>query len=279
MRSDKKVKNGSLIDLDRFRALKDRFGTDMDVSKQTGIDRSLVNYHYNGKRNISLQDLIKYAQCFNVSVDYLLGIEKDDKSDDETTAYISDYTGLSIEAVNRLHRFAILDFQKISKYVPSMLFVSGFVKLIDSLICDLKFVVSFDFFMSQKGAADKFPVNELINIYKALAEYNFDDEFKNISFSNSDDLDTRIDYVCDKITRTYLKDEDIETYGDINDLSFEIKMHYGIVEYTLQEAITDFIKSNYLTETIKQMDLLKKYESDWNNKYGKVFDKYGDTND
>ena len=51
------------INMEKFRILKDDFGNDVEVSKATGIERSLVNKHYNNKRNISLGDLIRYARC------------------------------------------------------------------------------------------------------------------------------------------------------------------------------------------------------------------------
>ena len=43
------------------------------VSKGTGISDSLLGYYRSGKNDPSSENLVKLADYFNVSVDYLLG--------------------------------------------------------------------------------------------------------------------------------------------------------------------------------------------------------------
>ena len=49
----------------------------IDFAKQAGISKSTVYEYVSGKKVPTLKNLIKMADYFNVSTDYLLGIEKD----------------------------------------------------------------------------------------------------------------------------------------------------------------------------------------------------------
>lgn len=77
------------------------------IAKELGCDASLVNRHYNGSKNVTLDFLVKYAKYFKVSADYLLGI--DDNENEDIVYKISAYTHLSAKAVKSLHNdFVIL---------------------------------------------------------------------------------------------------------------------------------------------------------------------------
>jgi len=47
--------------------------SDQQLADALGLTRSLVNKHILGARKISLEHLVKYADFFNVTTDYLLG--------------------------------------------------------------------------------------------------------------------------------------------------------------------------------------------------------------
>lgn len=90
------------INISNFRKLIDKT-TREKVAKALGCDTSLVTKHYNGDRSITLDYAIKYADYFNVSLDYLVG-RSNVESSDKDIQYIGDYTGLKIETINFLHR-------------------------------------------------------------------------------------------------------------------------------------------------------------------------------
>ena len=60
--------NGRLKELKQNAGLSDRH-----IANAIGLTRTLVNKHMIGVRKISLEHLVKYADLFNVSTDYLLG--------------------------------------------------------------------------------------------------------------------------------------------------------------------------------------------------------------
>ena len=62
----------------------------------------MISYFENGSRTPNIDDLIKLAEIFGTSTDYLLGLT-DAQSTDLEVKYICDYTGLSEAAVSELH--------------------------------------------------------------------------------------------------------------------------------------------------------------------------------
>lgn len=89
------------INISNFRKLIDKT-TREKVAKALDCDTSLVTKHYNGDRSITLDYAIKYADYFDVSLDYLVG-RSNVESSDKDIQYIGDYTGLKIETINILH--------------------------------------------------------------------------------------------------------------------------------------------------------------------------------
>jgi len=59
----------------RIKFLRERLGyTQYDLAKMLNISRSLVAIWENGYANISLKQIIKFCNVYDVSLDYLLGI-------------------------------------------------------------------------------------------------------------------------------------------------------------------------------------------------------------
>lgn len=75
-----------------------------DLAQAIGVSSVAIGQYYNGETLPTIDKLIKIANYFKVSTDYLLG-----KTDVETTNItvrdICEYTGLSEEAVEMLHEF------------------------------------------------------------------------------------------------------------------------------------------------------------------------------
>ncbi len=103
--SDKNIeKNG--VSLERLRKLIDT-KTREEIAKRLECDASLVTKHYNGKREVTAEYVVKYAKYFGVSADYLLGIAEHktpiDTIEGEIIRSVCDYTGLNEQAVEKLH--------------------------------------------------------------------------------------------------------------------------------------------------------------------------------
>ena len=92
--------NRESIVLDRLKKLIDT-DTRAKIAEYLGCDVSLVTYHYNGDRNVTTGYLIKYAQYFNVSADYLLGLTPNPTTDKDLNS-VCEYIGLSEQSVYTL---------------------------------------------------------------------------------------------------------------------------------------------------------------------------------
>ena len=77
--------------------------TQEDIAKLLRVQRQVISYFENGSRTPNIDDLIKLAEIFGTSTDYLLGLT-DAQSTDLEVKYICDYTGLSEKAVSELHK-------------------------------------------------------------------------------------------------------------------------------------------------------------------------------
>ena len=75
--------------------------TRKEIAEQLKCDTSTITKHYNGDRDITTDFLIKYANLFDVSADYLLGLS-DTPTTDKDIQFICKYTGLSERAIEVL---------------------------------------------------------------------------------------------------------------------------------------------------------------------------------
>ena len=75
--------------------------TRREIAKGLGCDVSTITKHYNENRNIRADFIIKYANYFNVSTDYLLGLD-DTPTNDKDLAFVCKYTGLNDNVVDNI---------------------------------------------------------------------------------------------------------------------------------------------------------------------------------
>lgn len=73
-----------------------------ELAEALGVLDNTISYFVSGKRVPNLEQIIKIAQFFDVSTDYLLG-RTGAKTRDMSIRTICDYTGLSEAAVSELH--------------------------------------------------------------------------------------------------------------------------------------------------------------------------------
>lgn len=73
--------------------------TQADLARKTGISTGLISQWKNRAQNPSAEKLQKVAECFNVSVDYLLGNEQKEKPiTDESNELDNIYLDLAKDA-------------------------------------------------------------------------------------------------------------------------------------------------------------------------------------
>lgn len=120
-----------------FRKIVDGIGGVTKASEVTGISRPTINFWYNGQRTPDAENLKTLSQSFHVSTDYLLGLtDPDNSTADEKLRMISEYTGLSNEAVQNLHDFLSSPFRHTQKKWCNYLLTSGnFMALSIGLSC------------------------------------------------------------------------------------------------------------------------------------------------
>ena len=74
-----------------------------DLAKHLGVKPNIISYYFTGERVPNIEMIVKIAQFFNVTTDYLLGLSNV-KGHDADFHAISNYTGLSDRAINLLHQ-------------------------------------------------------------------------------------------------------------------------------------------------------------------------------
>ena len=75
-----------------------------ELAAHLSIPDNTVSYFVKGARVPNTEQIIKIAQYFNVSADYLLGLS-DVQTSDTSIKGICEYTGLSEECIDELHKF------------------------------------------------------------------------------------------------------------------------------------------------------------------------------
>lgn len=73
-----------------------------ELAKKLDVVDNVVSYWCKGTRKPNLEQIVEMADFFNVSTDYLLGVTNISTQNTEIRA-ICEYTGLSMESVERLH--------------------------------------------------------------------------------------------------------------------------------------------------------------------------------
>lgn len=100
-KTEKKVKENTVV-LYRLQRLIDGEQSRQTIADKIGCDVSLITKHYNGNKIVTIDSLKKYAEYFNVSTDYLLGLSEA-KTTDKDLQFICDYTGLNENIITYFH--------------------------------------------------------------------------------------------------------------------------------------------------------------------------------
>ena len=105
--------------------------TQSDLGAAIGKTRQAVGYYQDGSSNPDWKTLVKIADYFNVSVDYLLG-RTEVKSIEGDLRTVSEYTGLSEEAITAYLRINNLQFPDRPDLPPMS-------SVLSQLFCNLDF--------------------------------------------------------------------------------------------------------------------------------------------
>lgn len=89
---------------ERFTMLRGEM-TQSQFADMLGLSRPTISLYESGQRIPGAAEIKVIAEKCNVSADYLLGL-RDDPTTDKDVQFISDYTGLSGDAIEMIHSFA-----------------------------------------------------------------------------------------------------------------------------------------------------------------------------
>jgi len=78
--------------------------TQQELADKMGVKRQVINYYENNNRKPKTTDIIKLAEIFDISIDYLLNFSTVKTNDPEIQAMCK-YTGLSEEALQVLNYY------------------------------------------------------------------------------------------------------------------------------------------------------------------------------
>lgn len=88
---------------ERIRECREKSGeTQSDIAKLLHTQRQVISYYETGTRTPNIEDLTLLAKHFNVTVDFLVGLENESIKDLNVRA-VCEYTGLSFANVTLLH--------------------------------------------------------------------------------------------------------------------------------------------------------------------------------
>lgn len=85
------------------------------LSEEIGVSRQAISQYCDGSTIPNADKLLKIAEFFNVSLDYLVGRTENFTTDDKLR-FVCDYTGLNEDAIQKLQQLKTLSFFDFSGY-------------------------------------------------------------------------------------------------------------------------------------------------------------------
>lgn len=115
---------------------KEKKETQADVAKLLGVQRQVISYYETGTRPPNVEDLAILADHYNTTVDYLIG-RTETKTVEEDIQMVCNYTGLSEDAIKRLHN-CNEDTIKVLSYLIAPKSKYRYLNDLESVSADLK---------------------------------------------------------------------------------------------------------------------------------------------
>lgn len=224
------------ISLKHFQSLIDAVNKPREqIAREVGLDASTITKYYNGDRHLSVSAIRKFANYFNVSSDYLLGLSNAPTNDKDLQA-ICDYTGLSEKAILNLRQYNIVDISIVENFALSKEDVPNTLKYMTAQAEEnkqliSKFISSLAFEKVIRCSNDIQYVNNSLMSYLAIyfGDYEY---FYKLHKLEERTIDT-LYYFADELTHDNIHN----ALNDIVDLSV-FQMQKSILSYF--DALSNF---------------------------------------
>lgn len=232
--------------------------TQQELAEKTGCSRQAVAQYMDGSNAPNIDKLILIADFFNVSIDYLVGKDKE-QTEEEFVQSIVNYTGLDEKSVEVLHNLKCESTNEIEETVKKISAVFSGRRSQDTKT-DLSFINTF--INSQFNAVFNHPKSYLYeycrNLKKCIEIYN-----QVIDFEIQDDFDT--DFLFQKINKF---DDDMN----------EIKKKIRVEKYLITDDFNDTLDYFVNDMLFEIRDKEKAAREKLNSMYLFIIEKDGDTN-
>lgn len=200
-----------------------------DLAAHLGVTDNTISYFVSGKRTPNIEQIIKIAQYFGVSTDYILGVS-DAETNDKDVQFICDYTGLSESSIKILNNFKeSIKFDFLNHLIRNLPFLAGVEYYKDSLKEERKYIDDstdkIDKFISRhrnlpSDISSHF-IEDLRGYLKSIDEINFNhfkiiEEFKDCLNDFTSGNRKALDKKRSEIREAILKLE-VKEYADNNE--------------------------------------------------------------
>lgn len=207
--------------------------TQQELAEKTGCSRQAVAQYMDGSNAPNIDKLILIAEFFNVSIDYLVGKDKE-QTEEELVQSIVNYTGLDEKSVEVLHNLKCESTNEIEETVKKISAVFSGRRSQDTKT-DLSFINTF--INSQFNAVFNHPnsylyeycrnLKKCIEIYNQVIDFEIQDDFDtDFLFQKINKFDDDMNEIKKKIrVEKYLITDDFNDTLDyfVNDMLFEIR--------------------------------------------------------
>lgn len=207
--------------------------TQQELAEKTGCSRQAVAQYMDGSNAPNIDKLILIAEFFNVSIDYLVGKDKE-QTEEELVQSIVNYTGLDEKSVEVLHNLKCESTNEIEETVKKISAVFSGRRSQDTKT-DLSFINTF--INSQFNAVFNHPnsylyeycrnLKKCIEIYNQVIDFEIQDDFDtDFLFQKFNKFDDDMNEIKKKIrVEKYLITDDFNDTLDyfVNDMLFEIR--------------------------------------------------------
>ena len=207
--------------------------TQQELAEKTGCSRQAIAQYMDGSNAPNIDKLILIAEFFNVSIDYLVGKDKE-QTEEEFVQSIVNYTGLDEKSVEVLHNLKCESTNEIEETVKKISAVFSGRRSQDTKT-DLSFINTF--INSQFNAVFNHPnsylyeycrnLKKCIEIYNQVIDFEIQDDFDtDFLFQKFNKFDDDMNEIKKKIrVEKYLITDDFNDTLDyfVNDMLFEIR--------------------------------------------------------
>lgn len=205
---------------ERLAALRNKKGlTQSELADNMGIQRVTIAKYETGQRAPSIDHLINFAEYFQVSTDYLLGLTESSTTD-TNVKMVCDYTGLSEEAVETIVMDKEIGFEQ-TLFILNWLISNGYIPSLCSYLW---------------GVED--------SSRRYLKQLNNYKEFENMYVNNCEKINPEkqdeYNQLCDAVDNAYMR-VDFDRYYLIK-LVEKLSNIFDLREENKNEVEKDFLK-------------------------------------